>query len=79
MKTIINSTTSNSLEIAKQILFSFQVLIIGLFIPFSFVFGITYKRHDEKAQKEISVRKSNPALLESGNTINFHSLPDQNS
>ena len=79
MKTIINNATSNSLEIAKQALFSFQVLLIGLFIPFSFVFGITYKRHNETAQKVISVSKSNAAIAESGDTVNFQSLPDQNS
>lgn len=79
MKTIINNATSISLEIARQLLFSLQVLIIGLFIPFSFVFGITYKRHIETAQKEISVSKSNAGIAESGNTVNFQSLPDQNS
>ena len=79
MKAVINNATSNSLEVAKQILFSLQVLIIGLFIPFSFVFGITYNRHHETAQKEISVSKSNAAVVESGNTVNFQSLPDQNS
>jgi hypothetical protein len=42
MKTVISSKTGKVLEFAKQILYSLQVLTVGLFIPFLFVFGISY-------------------------------------
>jgi hypothetical protein len=46
-------------EIANQLAFSIKVLIIGLFIPFSFVFGITYKRPDNTVFQNAHIRKGN--------------------
>ncbi len=43
MKTVISSKTEKIFEIAKQTLYSLQVVTVGLFIPFLFVFGISYK------------------------------------
>jgi hypothetical protein len=58
MKTEISNHSGTVLEIANQIGYSLKVLIIGLFIPFSFVFGITYKRHDEVASKSTNISKT---------------------
>ena len=58
MKTALSNNTRAALEIANQIVYSLKVLVIGLFIPFSFVFGITYKRHDDVASKSININKT---------------------
>jgi hypothetical protein len=58
MKTASSNNTGAALEIANQIVYSLKVLVIGLFIPFSFVFGITYKRHDDVASKSININKT---------------------
>ena len=58
MKTALSNNTRAALEIANQIVYSLKVLVIGLFIPFSFVFGITYKRHDDVASKSINTNKT---------------------
>lgn len=52
-------TRASVLEVANQLAFSIKVLIIGLFIPFSFVFGITYKRSDNAVSQNAHIRKSN--------------------
>ena len=60
MKTETSNYSGTVLEIANQIGYSLKVLIIGLFIPFAFVFGITYKRHDNTALKSTNITKENP-------------------
>jgi hypothetical protein len=52
-------TRESVLEITNQLAFSIKVLIIGLFIPFSFVFGITYKRPDNTVSQNTHIRKGN--------------------
>ena len=71
MKTEISNHSGTVLEIANQIGYSLKVLIIGLFIPFSFVFGITYKRHDDVASKSINISKT---AMNTGNN-NIVDLP----
>lgn len=79
MKKIFSNYSGASLEIAKQVTYSLKVLIIGLFIPFSFIFGITYNRHDEKQEPKVNIIKANKIVTE--NTIAWPSkaLSDQNS
>lgn len=82
MKTTLSSKTGEVLEIAKQVMYPIQVLAIGLFIPFSFVFGITYKRHDQIGQKNANISKEASAFqqkINSENTVNLAPLSDQNS
>ncbi len=50
MKTITSNKSGEALEVAKRIMYSLQVLLVGLFIPFSFVFGISYKMPQVKAE-----------------------------
>ncbi len=59
MKTITSNNSVAAIDIAKRIMFLIQVLIVGLFIPFSFVFGISYKNHNTVAEKSINIKKSN--------------------
>ncbi len=82
MKTTISNKTNEALEIAKHVMYSIQVLAIGLFIPFSFIFGITYKRHDQMVQENANIKKEASAFqrnLNNTNTVNFMALSDQNS
>lgn len=57
MKTVINSSENSTFEFAKRTIYSFQVLIVGIAIPFLFLFGISnpsQKKTDENQTKEIS-------------------------
>jgi hypothetical protein len=40
MNTVINNAATERFERAKRILYSFEVLIIGVLIPFLFIIGI---------------------------------------
>jgi hypothetical protein len=67
------------LEVANQVAFSIKVLIIGLFIPFSFVFGITYKRPDNPVSQNVHIMKGN-VEKPSVNTVYLnHDFPVKNS
>ncbi len=57
MKTVISNKSGEALEIANRVIYSLQVLLVGLFIPFLFVFGISYKMPKAKAQSQINVRE----------------------
>ena len=70
MKTINSNNSVATIEIAKRVMFLIQVLIVGLFIPFSFIFGISYKNHTTVAEKSINIKKANPVNYEEV-TIDF--------
>jgi hypothetical protein len=79
MNTVISNKTGEALEIAKRILYSFKVLSIGLFIPFLFVFGITYRQHAAMPEKGTHISNPNHAVTEN-TTVDFGKiLSDQNS
>ncbi|MEO6837909.1 MAG: hypothetical protein ABI261_00115 [Ginsengibacter sp.] len=79
MKTVNNSKTGNILESAKRILSSFQVLTIGLLIPFLFVFGISYNTPKDTSKDGINISKSQEVVSDKV-TIDFNQyLSDQNS
>lgn len=69
MKKEVSNNQTVAFEIANRVLYSLKVLIIGLFIPFSFVFGITYKRHDSPIKSE-NINKPN-SVTQNNNTIQF--------
>ena len=80
MKNLIKkSPVAAALEIAKRLTYSLKVLIIGLFIPFAFVFGITYNRHIENTQNKVFKNDAHEVIP--GNTFNWpvKISPDQNS
>jgi hypothetical protein len=71
MKTVINSNENSILEFAKRGIYSFQVLIVGIAIPFLFLFGISngnQKKVDENQMKEMS----NMTELSSNNVVGFY-------
>jgi hypothetical protein len=79
MKTVISNKTGEALEIAKRIMYSLKVVTIGLFVPFLFVFGITYNTPKEITPNEINIQKTNP-VNSPVITVDFNKpLPDQNS
>lgn len=78
MKTSISNNSGEALEIAKQVLYSIKVLIIGLFIPFAFVFGITYKQNPVKPENGINVSK-NVQMNTAKSTVSFGSFTDLES
>ena len=70
MKTAISNKSGEALEVAKRIIYSFQVLLVGLFIPFLFVFGISYKMPNTKAGSSVSVSKQSSGSLPN-NTVDL--------
>ncbi len=57
MKTVISSEETPRLEFFKRILYSFQVLIVGIAIPVLFFLGVSTKE-DQKKVKEIEMSVS---------------------
>lgn len=79
MKTVISNKPGEALEVVKQILFSLQVLTVGLFIPFLFVFGITYNTPKEASQNEINISKPHQVITDK-TTVDYNKfLSNQNS
>ena len=79
MKTVNSSYTGIVLESAKRILYSFQVMVLGLLIPFLFVFGISYHTPKETSKDGINISKSQQVATDE-TTIDFNQfLSDQNS
>ncbi len=78
MKKLFSIPTGEALEVANQVIYSFKVLMIGLFIPFAFIFGISYNRHIATEQNGINISKENAVI--NNNTVAFTNvLPDQNT
>jgi cell division protein FtsL len=71
MKTTISKQSGDILEIAKQVIYSAKVLAIGLFIPFLFVFGISYHTDNKVAQDEINISKQHQVITENNDTVDF--------
>ena len=79
MKTVISNQSGEALEVAKRVIYSLQVLLVGLFIPFAFVFGISYKMPHTKAASSISISKQNQ-VNQYGNTVDLGKvLSEKNS
>ncbi len=68
MKTVISNKPGEALEVAKRVIYSLQVLMVGLFIPFSFVFGISYKMPNTKSESSISISKQSQ-VSHANNTV----------
>ncbi len=59
MKTVINNQETPGLEFFKRILYSFQVLIIGIAIPVLFFLGISTRDQKKAKETEMSVSANN--------------------
>lgn len=79
MKTVISNQSGEALEVAKRWIYSLQVLLVGLFIPFLFVFGISYKIPAAKATSAVSISKQAPVSPQD-NTVDLGKvLAEKNS
>ena len=76
MKTVINSAATESLEFAKRVLYSFEVLVIGLIIPLLFIIGINTNYGDTSAH-ETSINKTHQ-VNSPKNTTGFTTLLTEN-
>ncbi len=65
MKTVIENQESKVYELAKSILYSFQVLMVGIAIPLLFIIGISNNN-----QKPAKIEESTEV-----NTTQFSSQP----
>ena len=72
MKTVINNeATEQRLEFFTRILYSFQVLVVGITIPVLFFLGVS-TRQDQKKAKEIEIGISaNSSKLIAGLTVHL--------
>jgi hypothetical protein len=74
VKTLINSDESLTFEFVKYIIYSFQVLMVGIAIPLLFIIGISDV--NQKKTQETEVKKiTNPIQLSAKPAIelNIHS------
>jgi len=79
MKTVFSNKSGEALELAKGILYSLKVVLIGLFIPLAFVFGITYHTPGEASKDEINISSPQRQLTTDRITVDFNRpLSDQN-
>jgi hypothetical protein len=79
MKKLFSNPTEVVSEVATQAIYSLKVLMIGLFIPFSFIFGISYNRHIESTENGINISKPNPVIADNTTVDLRKVLSDQNS
>lgn len=59
MKTVISNQETPGLEFFKRILYSFQVLVIGIAIPVLFFLGISTRDQKKAKETEMSVSTNN--------------------
>ena len=79
MKTKNSNKSGEALDLAKRIMYSLQVLLAGLFIPFSFVFGISYNLPNAKAETGSSISKQ-AQVSHQNNTVDLTKvLSEKNS
>ncbi len=79
MKKLFGNPTGEALEVANQVMYSVKVLIIGLFIPFSFIFGISYNRNRVTSENGINISNPNPVIADNTTVDLAKVLSDQNS
>jgi hypothetical protein len=80
MKTTISNQSTDIVEIANQVIYSAKVLAIGLFIPFLFVFGISYHTNNPVNDNPTSISKAHKAVSGNNATVDLGKvLSNQNS
>lgn len=66
MKTVINNEESKKVEFFRRILYSFQVLMVGIALPLLFLVGISDGNQKKSTETEVN---------ETSNTIQLTSKP----
>ena len=59
MKAVINNEESGKLEIFRRILYSFQVLVVGIALPLLFLIGISDGNQKRSAETEVKISNTN--------------------
>ena len=70
MKTTISSSITSISESAKRIIYSFQVLMVGIAIPVLFIIGIS-NTAQKKQQENVTERVTNIAQLSTNPVVGF--------
>ena len=78
MKTTINNEASEKFEFIKRIVSSFQVLVIGLLIPFLFLVGINTNYGDTSSSESV-IGNQHKKFTPKATADNTISLSDQHS
>ena len=78
MKKIIRNHSAVVSEVAHQIAYSLKVLMIGLFIPLVFLFGISYKTTTANDGSKIKIEKQEVAVQQPSIDLST-TLPYQNA
>ncbi|MGN6602679.1 MAG: hypothetical protein ACTHK8_09525 [Ginsengibacter sp.] len=78
MKKIIRNHSAVVSEVAHQIAYSLKVLMIGLFIPLVFLFGISYKTTTANDEGKIKIEKQEVAVQQPSIDLST-TLPYQNA
>ncbi len=79
MKKLFSNPTETVSDVATQMIYSLKVLMIGLFIPFCFFFGISYNRHIESPESGMNINKTHEISTDNITVDLGNFLPDQNS
>ena len=70
MKTVINNSIASIAESAKRIIYSFQVLMVGIAIPVLFIIGISNSTQ-KKQQENVKDHVTNTAQLPLNQVVGF--------
>jgi hypothetical protein len=70
MKTTINSSITSISESAKRIIYSFQVLMVGIAIPVLFIIGISNDTQ-KKQQENVKDQVTNTTQLSPNQVVGF--------
>jgi len=70
MKTTINSSITSIAESAKRIIYSFQVLMVGIAIPVLFIIGIS-NGIQKKQQENVKDQVTNTTQLSPNQVVGF--------
>ncbi|MEP6947815.1 MAG: hypothetical protein ABI863_01010 [Ginsengibacter sp.] len=71
MKTVTNNEESGKVEFFKRILYSFQVLMVGIALPILFLIGISDGNQKKPAETEVK-EISNPTQLSAKSAIGLY-------
>ncbi|MEP6947814.1 MAG: hypothetical protein ABI863_01005 [Ginsengibacter sp.] len=71
MKTVTNNEESGKSEFFKRILYSFQVLMVGIALPLLFLIGISDGNQKKPAETEVK-EISNPTQLSAKSAIGLY-------
>jgi hypothetical protein len=79
MKKIKRKNSAVIAEYLRHIAYSLSVLLCGLFIPASLIFGITYDRPVSKEETKISMYQKDNTIINQTINLSLQHLSDKSS